>query len=456
MPPPESIAKKSTTQGELVMSVNKPRKRFKLVFVLGAIALMAVYGFNRFKVEAFTSNPPLSRTGAPSELTCAASGCHSSNPVNSGGGTLQLTGLPPQYQAGTEYTLTVQLSQTGRSKFGFQLTCLDSAGNLAGTFTITDAAGTTLSSPQTVAGTSRRYISHTTAATTSDQASWSFKWTAPAATTGRVTFYVAGNAANGNFSSSGDLIYTTNTGLDPQAATRAATSTVAASYSTTGLAPDSIAAVFGDPLATSTMAASATPLPTTLAGTTVKVRDSAGTERDAGLFFVSQPQVNYHIPPATVAGTATVTVTSGNGTVSTGNITVANVAPGIFTANASGTGYAAANTVILRNGNLIYDVVATFDTATSQFVGKSINLSQEDVTLVLYGTGIRKRTGLGNVAVMIGGTAAPVAFAGQVDGLIGLDQINAIIPRSLAGRGDVDVVVTVDGRVANTIRLKIQ
>jgi uncharacterized protein (TIGR03437 family) len=237
--------------------------------------------------------------------------------------------------------------------------------------------------------------------------------------------------------------------------TLSATSTVAASYSTAALAPDSIAAVFGDPLATGVAAASSVPLPTSLSGTTVKVRDSAGTERDAGLFFVSQQQVNYHIPPETVTGTATVTVTSGSGAVSSGNITVANVAPGIFTANASGTGYAAANTLIVRNGNLIYDVVAVFNPATSQYEGKPINLSQEDVFLILYGTGIRRRTGLSGVSVTINGVSTPALFA-DAQGLVGLDQINVQIPRSLAGTGDVNVVVTVDGRVANTVRIKIQ
>jgi uncharacterized protein (TIGR03437 family) len=37
-----------------------------------------------------------------------------------------------------------------------------------------------------------------------------------------------------------------------------------------------------------------------------------------------------------------------------------------------------------------------------------------------------------------------------------LDQINALIPRALIGRGEVDVVLTVDGKIANTVRVNIR
>src|SRR5262245_39385422 len=67
----------------------------------------------------------------------------------------------------------------------------------------------------------------------------------------------------------------------------------AASYDPNGiLAPDSIAAAFGTKLATQIASAASQPLPTSLAGTTVKVKDSAGVERLAPLFFVSPGQIN--------------------------------------------------------------------------------------------------------------------------------------------------------------------
>jgi uncharacterized protein (TIGR03437 family) len=50
-------------------------------------------------------------------------------------------------------------------------------------------------------------------------------------------------------------------------------------------------------------------------------------------------------------------------------------------------------------------------------------------------------------------SAVTDAYAG---GLIGLDQINAHIPHSLIGRGEVNVVVLVDGQAANALRVAIR
>src|SRR5262245_13571843 len=69
----------------------------------------------------------------------------------------------------------------------------------------------------------------------------------------------------------------------------------AASY-VAPVARNSIVAAFGNNLATATAAAQTTPLPTTLAGMTVTIQDSAGATTPAPLFFVSATQVNYLIP----------------------------------------------------------------------------------------------------------------------------------------------------------------
>ena len=97
----------------------------------------------------------------------------------------------------------------------------------------------------------------------------------------------------------------------------------AASYVSTPLASEAIVAAFGSGLATATRAGATLPLPTELAGTTVRVKDSNGAERFAPLFFVSPTQINYQMPPETAAGAATVTITSGNGALSIGAVQIA-------------------------------------------------------------------------------------------------------------------------------------
>ncbi len=259
-------------------------------------------------------------------------------------------------------------------------------------------------------------------------------------------------------------VFTNSCGM---AASNAATLTLAnlvvnvsaASYSGAQLAPEALVSAFGNELATGTVAASTLPLPTTLNGTTVKVSDSTGTERLAALFFVSPTQINYQIPPGTAAGVATAIVTSSSGALSVGTLQIAAVAPGLFSANASGQGLAAALAFRVKsNGEQPYEPIARFDSTVSRMVAVPIDLGPagEQVFLILYGTGIRFRSSLAAVTVKLGGVDAPVSFAQAQGSLIGVNQVNALIPRSLIGRGEVDVVLTVDGKAANTVRVAIK
>jgi hypothetical protein len=88
----------------------------------------------------------------------------------------------------------------------------------------------------------------------------------------------------------------------------------AASFLGAELAPDSIIAAFGVNLATAVVIANTSPLPTMLAGTKVSVKDSAGTERLAPLFFVAPSQVNFLIPPTAQAGDAVIEIIAADGT----------------------------------------------------------------------------------------------------------------------------------------------
>jgi len=233
----------------------------------------------------------------------------------------------------------------------------------------------------------------------------------------------------------------------------------AASYNGASLASEEIAALYGVSLATTTQLASTIPLPTALAGTTVKVKDNAGTERLAPLFFVSPGQINYEIPPGTTTGVATVTVMSGDGHLGTGTMLIATVAPGLFAANANGQGVAAAVALPYRNNQPLPSLaVAQFDPTQNKFVSVPIDLGPDTdlVFLVLYGTGIRFNSGLSAVSAKLGGVDAPVSYANVAPGFVGLDQVNVLLPRSLIGRGEVDVVLTVDGKASNTVRVNIK
>jgi uncharacterized protein (TIGR03437 family) len=240
---------------------------------------------------------------------------------------------------------------------------------------------------------------------------------------------------------------------------RTVASVSAASFTGTALASESIVAAFGQSLATRVEVANTLPLPTTLAGTMVKVKDSAGVERAAPLFFVAPGQINFLIPPGTASGAAMITITSGDGAVSMGTVNIAAVAPGVFTANANGQGVAAAVALRVRaDGSQSFEPVAVFDPARNQFIATPIDLGpgSDQVFLILFGTGVRFRSSPAAVTASIGGAGSEVLFAGAAEGFVGLDQINLRLSRALAGRGEVDVSLTVDGRPANTVRVAIK
>jgi uncharacterized protein (TIGR03437 family) len=236
--------------------------------------------------------------------------------------------------------------------------------------------------------------------------------------------------------------------------------TNAASFVAGSVARESIVAAFGEQLATGNASAGTIPLPLTLLGTSVLVKDALGVERVGRLFFVSPLQVNYEMPLETALGTATVTITSGDGIVSIGTVQVVAVNPGIFSANADAQGPAAAQLVrVSASGGQTIQSVVRLDAATGKYVHVPIVFGPQSESLFLsfFGTGFRFRTGLSGVAVTLGGTPLTVTFAGAAPGYVALDQLNlGPIPRSFIGRGVVNLTVTVDGKVANTVSVSFQ
>jgi uncharacterized protein (TIGR03437 family) len=137
---------------------------------------------------------------------------------------------------------------------------------------------------------------------------------------------------------------------------------------------------------------------------------------------------------------------------------IAAVAPGLFAANANGMGVAAA-VVLRRNaaGQDTFEPVARLEGTSLVAVPIDLGPATDQVFLILYGTGIRGHSALSMVTAQVGGVDVPVLFAGDQGTFAGLDQVNlGPLPRSLVGRGDVVVMLTVDGKAANNILVSIR
>lgn len=211
------------------------------------------------------------------------------------------------------------------------------------------------------------------------------------------------------------------------------------------LAPGSIAAAFGTNLATRLDSAVALPLPTNLAGTSIRIIDSRNIEFAAQLFFVSPGQINYLIPEQAALGTAQVIITAGNGEISRGELQVMSSSPAIFTVSYTGKGLPVALTTF---DGAVYDSVANAD-GSARLVNPGS--SWRPNYLLLFGTGLRNVNGL---KVRIGATEITPMYVGAQGSFAGLDQINLMLPTNMPG-GTTDITLIAQGRASNTVQLKM-
>ena len=215
------------------------------------------------------------------------------------------------------------------------------------------------------------------------------------------------------------------------------------------IAPDSIASIFGTNLATQTQQAGAPPLPTTLGGVTLNVQ---GTP--AALTYVSPGQINFIVPAGLAAGTATIATGSQAGTA-----TIQSVAPTLFSMNGNGSGVAAATAFRTQvpNPQIQFPVQVFQCDSSGHCTSTPIDVGLDTPVYVsFYGTGIRNRSSLAKVTVTIKGINVPVLYAGPQPQYPGLDQVNVSLVLGLRASGESNVVLSVDGQIANTVTVNIQ
>ncbi len=217
--------------------------------------------------------------------------------------------------------------------------------------------------------------------------------------------------------------------------------TVNAAYGTYSIAPNALASAY-----VSTPLGSGTP--------TLTITDSAGVARNAQVYASASNLVNFIVPDGTAPGIASVNVNGAAGTA-----VVGASAPGLFTANQTGQGPAAAQVIrVHADGSQDFSLTFSCDSSGQNCANVPIAFSNtsDQLVLVLYGTGIRGASSMAAVIANIGNLNLPVAFAGAQPTLAGLDQVNVSLPVSLHGRGQVVVTVTVDGQATNMVQVAFQ
>ncbi len=228
------------------------------------------------------------------------------------------------------------------------------------------------------------------------------------------------------------------------------TSVSAASGAGATFAPDSLMSGYGAGLATGSAPAGSVPWPLELQNVSVELTDSTGQVAQAPLAFVSAGQINYLVPSGTALGRVNVAVKSQGAVVATGTYYVDRVAPTIFSGG-DAKGPAIAGIVRVKpDGSQLYEYTTSFDAAQQRFVSQPVDFGDpsDNLFLVLYGTGFRNATA-SSAVLRVGSTALTPAYLGPQPEIPGLDQINAELPRSLAGSGVVTLTFQIDGKTAN-------
>jgi len=192
-----------------MLSLSYLQRSIKILVICSSV-LLVVYGLMDQRARASASGPSPSFTNAPGEGNCTS--CHTSFEVNSGGGSVVITGLPTNYLPNQMILVTVRVTHPNAVVYGFELTALDQVGREAGALMLTNAVQTQL--VQGLVGSFiRTYVEHTVDGVTSSEfntRAWTFMWKAPSRRVGRVSFYVAGNGADSDSSPNGDYIYTSS------------------------------------------------------------------------------------------------------------------------------------------------------------------------------------------------------------------------------------------------------
>ncbi len=169
------------------------KKIYLILFILIIPALLMLFSYH--------TGSPGGRTGSPGDNGKNCTQCHAGTPQNADGWIT--SNIPPSgYIGGETYVITATGTHPGVQRFGFEITAEDELGNKTGTLTLVNSSETKF----TNAG---KAVTHTAQGITpiGISRSWQVEWTAPEEIPGDIIFYAAFNAANGNGSSSGDVIY---------------------------------------------------------------------------------------------------------------------------------------------------------------------------------------------------------------------------------------------------------
>lgn len=146
---------------------------------------------------------------------------------------------------------------------------------------------------------------------------------------------------------------------------------------------------------------------------------------------------------------------AGGGAVWAGPVFVTTLAPGIFTADPEGTLAAGIAVPGTADGTETVHYTSRCEASGCSAAPMEAGAPAGSVVLLLFGTGIRA-AGQRGVAATAGEADLPVLYAGAQGEYAGLDQVNLVLPRPLAGKGLLEVRLSAGGVPANPVAIEVR
>jgi len=232
-----------------------------------------------------------------------------------------------------------------------------------------------------------------------------------------------------------------------------------------GVAPGSLASTFADTRLGQAQPAATLPLPTNLAGVSLRVGGTISYTADSGfvyspsgsvlapLLYVDPRQINFQVPHGIIGDNVPIQLQRADGSSLLATVRILDSVPGIFTVLPSGSGPGA---VLNQNYSLnlptnpasrgsVIQIFATGAGATNPTVAAGAAANSNPLALTIA-----------QPTVSIGGKTAQVQFSGLAPGFAGLWQINAVVPADVTLGNAVSLSMTVGGQTSNIVTIAVQ
>lgn len=187
----------------------------------------------------------------------------------------------------------------------------------------------------------------------------------------------------------------------------------------------------------------------------VEVTDSRGVARRAPIFYATAGwgQINFVVPAESATGPARMTIAREDGSRESTQITIADTAPGFWTGVSCRGPAQGVATQTFSDGHKTTMQIQTCEPGNCW--PNAIPVTPGATTRVaMKASGFRYAGSISDIAVTAAGVRLPVISYGPAEDP-GVDQVTVEIPASLRGKGVVDLICHVKGRVSNAVQIKI-